>query len=137
MRGGETAVVALMVENKTFIANAGDSIAMVVQADKNIVIPRRHNVTAGHRVGGEGNTWFRIKTIDDVTYKVIYTPPKALAATYLRVAIKNESAEWHGLSGLQTTKGLGDWFYANFGSVLNVLLLIIDHPRLEEVFINV
>ena len=25
----------------------------------------------------------------------------------------------------------------NDGSVLNVLLLIIDHPRLEEVFINV
>ena len=34
---GATAVVALMVENKTFIANAGDSIAMVVQADNNIV----------------------------------------------------------------------------------------------------
>ena len=38
-----------------------------------------------------------------------------------------------GLSSLLTKDNINK----QAGSVLNVLLLIIDHPRLEEVFINV
>lgn len=102
--GGSTAVVALMVGKKTFIANAGDSIAMVLKEDEKIEVPFRHSFPE-HRSeysipqyykAGDGRD-FCIQGYDG----------------YLRVyeRINQKKIE---RAGLEPTKGFGDLWHECF-----------------------
>ena len=100
--GGSTAVVALMVGEKTFIANSGDSIAMVLKEDEKIEVPFRHSFPE-HRSECipsrfmQGDRHFLLQEKNN----------------YLCV-FEYVDTEWQVRAGLEPTKGFGDLWHECF-----------------------
>ena len=100
---GATAIVALVVGKKTFIANAGDSIAMVFRHGGEIEVPFRHSVD-DHRKEVIGKAF---TTADGKHVKFDYDSEGYFTLyEFTDQGVKR-------LAGIEPTKGLGDLSFAS------------------------
>jgi len=139
LRGGSTASVALRINDKLFVANAGDSQTMLVRSTSN---------------GGGENSDNDNNVQNEIMYRTrrdkphlpderariegmggkIHVPPKFPAGSRVIVFSKAASPPEH--IGLAMSRSIGDWEWKAVGVTAEPIVDVVDVSYVDKVVVN-